>query len=220
MSIVDPQFSGTVSQDVICFGPFRLSTAERLLEKNGVRVRLGSQALDILIALVERPAEVACKKELIAKVWPDLVVDQGAPSLSCLGVAQGAWARPIGRTLCDQRVGPRLLFCRADFACRKTACALERLPRTFTRRAAPKSEENGGRRRNGSTYLGRADRAALFDNRRTGRDRQNHGSQRGQPRNARRLRRRSPLRRLWTTVNSVLCRQYGRLDRGPARQYR
>jgi predicted ATPase/DNA-binding winged helix-turn-helix (wHTH) protein len=78
MNIVDPQFRGPVSQDVICFGPFRLSAAERLLEKNGVRVRLGSRALDILIALVECPAEVVCKKELIAKVWPDLVVDEGS----------------------------------------------------------------------------------------------------------------------------------------------
>ena len=77
MNIVDPQFRGPVSQDVICFGPFRLSTAERLLEKNGVRVRLGSRALDILIALVERPAEVVSKKELFARVWPDLVVDEG-----------------------------------------------------------------------------------------------------------------------------------------------
>src|SRR5258707_9192640 len=77
MNIVDPQLRGPVSQDVICFGPFRLSTAERLLEKNGVRVRLGSRALDILIALVERPAEVVSKKELFARVWPDLVVDEG-----------------------------------------------------------------------------------------------------------------------------------------------
>src|SRR5712671_555124 len=78
MNIVDPQFRGPVSQDVIRFGPFRLSPAERLLEKDGVRVRLGSRALDILIALVERPAEVVSKKELIAKVWPDLVVDEGS----------------------------------------------------------------------------------------------------------------------------------------------
>src|SRR5258708_36568439 len=78
MNIVDPQFRRPVSQEVICFGPFRLSTAERLLEKNGVRVRLGSGALDILIALVECPTEVVCKKELIAKVCPDLVVDEGS----------------------------------------------------------------------------------------------------------------------------------------------
>src|SRR5258708_6781042 len=78
MNIVDPQFRGPISQDRICFGPFRLSTTERLLEKGGEPVQLGSRALDILIVLVERPAEVVSKKELIAKVWPDLVVDDGS----------------------------------------------------------------------------------------------------------------------------------------------
>src|SRR5712672_4174476 len=77
MNIVDPHSKGPISQDLICFGPFRLSVTERVLEKGGVRVRLGSRALDILIALVERPAEVVSKKELFARVWPDLVVDEG-----------------------------------------------------------------------------------------------------------------------------------------------
>jgi predicted ATPase/DNA-binding winged helix-turn-helix (wHTH) protein len=75
---MDAQSKGPVSQDVICFGPFRLFATERVLEKGGVPVRLGSRALDILIALVDRPAEVVGKKELIAKVWPDLVVDEGS----------------------------------------------------------------------------------------------------------------------------------------------
>src|SRR6267378_6946728 len=78
MNIADPQLRWPVSQDVICFGPFRLSVTERVLEKGGARIRLGSRALDILIALVERPAEVVSKKELIASVWPDLVVDEGS----------------------------------------------------------------------------------------------------------------------------------------------
>src|SRR3982074_648195 len=78
MNIIDRQLRGPVSRDVIWFGPFRLSTTERLLEKGGEPVQLGSRALDILIALVERPAEVVSKKELIARVWPDLVVDEGS----------------------------------------------------------------------------------------------------------------------------------------------
>src|SRR5258708_16404579 len=61
----------------MCFGLFRFVVAERTLEKEGVRVRLGSRALDILTALVERPAELVSKKELFARVWPDLVVDEG-----------------------------------------------------------------------------------------------------------------------------------------------
>ena len=77
MNIMDALSKGPVYKDVIRFGPFRLSTSERVLEKEGVRVRLGSRALDILIALVERPAEIITKKQLFARVWPDLVVDEG-----------------------------------------------------------------------------------------------------------------------------------------------
>jgi DNA-binding winged helix-turn-helix (wHTH) protein len=77
MNIMDARSKGPLSPDLICFGPFRLSVTERVLEKEGVRVRLGSRALDILIALVERPGAVVTKKELFSRVWPDLVVDEG-----------------------------------------------------------------------------------------------------------------------------------------------
>ncbi len=59
------------------FGPFRLSPAERLLEKDGVPVRLGGRALDLLIALVESAGEIVGKKELLARVWPNMVVEEG-----------------------------------------------------------------------------------------------------------------------------------------------
>jgi DNA-binding winged helix-turn-helix (wHTH) protein len=78
MNIINAQFEGPTSQDTVCFGPFRLSATERVLEKDGLPVRLGSRALDILIALVERPTEVVSKRELLAKVWPDLLVDEGS----------------------------------------------------------------------------------------------------------------------------------------------
>src|SRR5882762_3639109 len=77
MNIMDTLTKRPLSPDLICFGPFRLSVTERVLEKKGIPIRLGSRALDILIALVERPAEVVTKKELFARVWPDLVVDEG-----------------------------------------------------------------------------------------------------------------------------------------------
>lgn len=40
-------------------------------------VRIGSRALEILLALVERPGELLTKSELMARVWPDVVVDEG-----------------------------------------------------------------------------------------------------------------------------------------------
>jgi signal transduction histidine kinase len=67
-----------MSSEVIAFDHFRLRAAQRLLEKDGVRLKLGSRALDILIALVERAPEVVSKRELLARVWPDLVVDEGS----------------------------------------------------------------------------------------------------------------------------------------------
>jgi DNA-binding winged helix-turn-helix (wHTH) protein len=71
--------SGTVSpSDVIAFGQLRLRVVERCLERDGVRLKVGSRALDILIALVERAPEVVSKRELLARVWPDLVVDEGS----------------------------------------------------------------------------------------------------------------------------------------------
>jgi DNA-binding winged helix-turn-helix (wHTH) protein len=41
------------------------------------QIRLGSRALDLLIALVDRPGQVMGKDELMARVWPDTFVDEG-----------------------------------------------------------------------------------------------------------------------------------------------
>jgi predicted ATPase/DNA-binding winged helix-turn-helix (wHTH) protein len=81
----DPSNSGpaagtrTVSAEgagrVISFGPFRLFPTLRTLEKEGVAVALGNRALDILLVLAQRPGEVVSHRELIARVWRDLVVD-------------------------------------------------------------------------------------------------------------------------------------------------
>lgn len=60
------------------FGPFVLVPSERLLERDGVPVRLGGRALDILIALVESAGETVGKRELLERVWPNMVVDEGS----------------------------------------------------------------------------------------------------------------------------------------------
>lgn len=56
------------------FGPFRLVASERALFEGERPVRLGSRALGILIALIERAGENVGRDELIAAVWPDTVV--------------------------------------------------------------------------------------------------------------------------------------------------
>ena len=39
-------------------------------------VRIGSRALDVLLALIERRGQVVSKDTLIAEVWPDRVVEE------------------------------------------------------------------------------------------------------------------------------------------------
>jgi predicted ATPase/DNA-binding winged helix-turn-helix (wHTH) protein len=61
---------------IASFGPFRLHAAERRLERNDEAVAIGSRSLDILIALVARAGEILSQRELIARVWPDVVVEE------------------------------------------------------------------------------------------------------------------------------------------------
>jgi len=60
------------------FGPFELSSRERVLRRGNEVLPLGSRALDILIYLAERPGRVIGKKELINNVWPDVIVEEAA----------------------------------------------------------------------------------------------------------------------------------------------
>jgi predicted ATPase/DNA-binding winged helix-turn-helix (wHTH) protein len=59
------------------FGPFVLIPGRQLLLQGGMPVRIGSRALDLLVALVERPGEVVGKRQLMTRVWQDVVVDEG-----------------------------------------------------------------------------------------------------------------------------------------------
>jgi predicted ATPase/DNA-binding winged helix-turn-helix (wHTH) protein len=58
------------------FGPFRLRSAERQIERSGAPVRLGGRAMDILIALAERAGDVVSHRELIDRAWPNLTVEE------------------------------------------------------------------------------------------------------------------------------------------------
>src|ERR1700741_1426927 len=60
------------------FGPFELSSRERMLRRDGVMLPLGGRALDILLYLAQRPGEVIAKQELIDHVWPDVTVEEGS----------------------------------------------------------------------------------------------------------------------------------------------
>src|SRR5258707_5220917 len=67
-----------VDEETFAFGSFRLIPAQRVLFEDGKPLRLGGRALDILISLVESAGETIGKDQLIARTWPDTVVDEGA----------------------------------------------------------------------------------------------------------------------------------------------
>ncbi len=60
------------------FGSFQLHPEERLLLDNGRPTKLGSRALDILIALVEAAGETVSHAEIVARAWPATTVDNGS----------------------------------------------------------------------------------------------------------------------------------------------
>ena len=75
----------------IRFGDFEFAPAQRRLERAGVGVELSSRALDILAALTERPGQVVTKQDLLARVWPQATVVEGA-----LRVYMAALRRALG----------------------------------------------------------------------------------------------------------------------------
>jgi predicted ATPase/DNA-binding winged helix-turn-helix (wHTH) protein len=65
------------AERTLSFGPFRLMPARRLVLDGENPIRLGSRALEILIALVERSGELVSKEELMARAWPGIHVVEG-----------------------------------------------------------------------------------------------------------------------------------------------
>jgi DNA-binding winged helix-turn-helix (wHTH) protein len=57
------------------FGPFCLLPTQFLLREGDKPVPLGSRALEILIALLERRGELVSKQDLMARVWPNVFVE-------------------------------------------------------------------------------------------------------------------------------------------------
>jgi predicted ATPase/DNA-binding winged helix-turn-helix (wHTH) protein len=68
----------SVARRVFSFGPFRLLPAQQLLLDGETRVRVGSRALELLAALVEHAGELVAKSDLMARAWPDTVVEEGS----------------------------------------------------------------------------------------------------------------------------------------------
>lgn len=61
---------------IYTFGHFRLDATAKVLSKDGEPVHAPRKAVETLLALVENAGQVLTKDELMARLWPDRVVDE------------------------------------------------------------------------------------------------------------------------------------------------
>jgi DNA-binding winged helix-turn-helix (wHTH) protein len=61
----------------LAFGQFQLDLGKRELRRDGSPVTLRSKAFDILCVLAHAEGKVVTKAELMAEVWPDVIVEDG-----------------------------------------------------------------------------------------------------------------------------------------------
>jgi DNA-binding winged helix-turn-helix (wHTH) protein len=64
------------------FGRFRLLPHRRELRADGIAVELGSRAFEVLMVLVEARGALVTKDEILSRVWPDTVVEEGEGSVT------------------------------------------------------------------------------------------------------------------------------------------
>jgi len=60
------------------FGRFELQPDERRLLASGRPVAIKPRAFDVLVALVERHGHLVTKENLLAQVWPGVIVEENA----------------------------------------------------------------------------------------------------------------------------------------------
>jgi DNA-binding winged helix-turn-helix (wHTH) protein len=56
------------------FGRFQMLPRQRLLLADGVPIELGTRAFELLLVLLEADGSLVTKGELLARVWPEIVV--------------------------------------------------------------------------------------------------------------------------------------------------
>ncbi|WGD50127.1 winged helix-turn-helix domain-containing protein [Bradyrhizobium sp. CB1650] len=94
---MEPASATTAS---IAFGRFQVSPHRRELLADGQPIKLGGRAFDVLMALIEAHGEVVGKRALMARVWPDRLVDENnlQSQIAALRAAFGA-ERDLIRTV-------------------------------------------------------------------------------------------------------------------------
>jgi DNA-binding winged helix-turn-helix (wHTH) protein len=75
-----------VQGNELAFGSFRFLAQQRLLYQANMPVRIGSRARELLVVLVERAGELVKKNELVARVWPGMIVEEATLRVHIAGL--------------------------------------------------------------------------------------------------------------------------------------
>jgi len=97
----------TETRDAISLSLFSLDASRRLLVEDGIE--LGARTLDILMELVSRPCDVVSKNDLLARVCPDVIVEEGSLRFHIVDLRKALRKGRRARH-CDLE-GARLWFC-------------------------------------------------------------------------------------------------------------
>jgi len=71
-----PDIAAISGEQLLHFGGFTLDAARHLLFEADKPVRLGSRAMAILLALLQRPGALVTKEELVRVAWPETFVEE------------------------------------------------------------------------------------------------------------------------------------------------
>jgi DNA-binding winged helix-turn-helix (wHTH) protein len=78
------------------FGPFELSSRERVLRREGVVLPLGRKSFDILIYLAERPGEIVAEKELRDRAWSGAAIEEASLRIHMAVIRKALGERQFG----------------------------------------------------------------------------------------------------------------------------
>src|SRR5215831_13270811 len=56
---------------VVRFGSFQLDVRSRELRRNGIKIRVPDQSIQVLAMLLEHPGEVVTREEVHQRLWPN-----------------------------------------------------------------------------------------------------------------------------------------------------
>lgn len=81
---------------VFRFGTFTLVPSERLLLRDGAAISMTGRAFDLLVELVRNAGHLVTKEELLARVWPGVVVEEVNLSVNVSALRKVAALDPEG----------------------------------------------------------------------------------------------------------------------------